>query len=455
MAGDAVNALIPVAAVVHIALGIMALILVRRSVDKGWNERFAGYIISWMMLILGMEYIFKTIIDLKLASFSDAQLLQGAYTDLLDSGYTYAEKSMNTVFVCLVFILPLVYPYPILQKDNVLKICTAIVIILGIILVPLDIFTEFSYRDPKLALLWVCYLVWIPVYLRFLFGELLYGEEKSREVSSVTVLLLLGIFGPNWIFWLQSVTGLSKGYFQRWLVEDEVILGMVAQTSIGTTVQVIGMTLSGVSFLVILFGELWRAYSKEISGLTVAVGLVFIVGVMWFLITIVVSETAESCVESVCEAWDPTFIDWYAFTYQVTLFLGVPLVFMFIVLNYNIVETTTDYSKLITRIMVLLLLLVATSSLIEMIQIILPIPEMVTSALFAGGVVLFIGWEEKIMNRMITEKSNVIKSIRIIMPMNDINLGNRQYKTFSIAIFCLIIYSILLSILFDSIGINT
>ena len=51
MADDAVNALIPVAAVVHIALGVMALILVRRSEDKEWNELYAGYIISWMMII--------------------------------------------------------------------------------------------------------------------------------------------------------------------------------------------------------------------------------------------------------------------------------------------------------------------------------------------------------------------------------------------------------------------
>ena len=58
MADDAVNALIPVAAVVHIALGVMALILVRRSGDREWNELYAGYIISWMMIILGIKYTF-------------------------------------------------------------------------------------------------------------------------------------------------------------------------------------------------------------------------------------------------------------------------------------------------------------------------------------------------------------------------------------------------------------
>ena len=72
--------------------------------------------------------------------------------------------------------------------------------------------------------------------------------------------------------------------------------------------------------------------------------------------------------------------------------------------------------------MVLLLLLVATSSIIEMIQIVLPIPEMVTSALFAAGVVLFIGWEEKIMEKMMIGTQSAAESIRTMLPINDIIL---------------------------------
>ena len=69
MADDAVNALIPVAAVVHIALGVMALMLVRRTVDREWNEIYAGYVISWMMIVLGLQYTFATLLDLKIDNF--------------------------------------------------------------------------------------------------------------------------------------------------------------------------------------------------------------------------------------------------------------------------------------------------------------------------------------------------------------------------------------------------
>ncbi len=125
---------------------------------------------------------------------------------------------------------------------------------------------------------------------------------------------------------------------------------------------------------------------------------------------------------------------------------------MYIILNYNIVDTETAESKTITRIMVLLLLLVATSSLIEMIQIVLPIPEMITSAIFAAGVVLFIGWEEKIMDKMIKHKSNAVETIDSIISMNKPLIEESDYRMFSLVIFSLIIYGLLLAVLFDAMG---
>ena len=90
-----------------------------------------------------------------------------------------------------------------------------------------------------------------------------------------------------------------------------------------------------------------------------------------------------------------------------------------------------------------------------MIQIVLPIPEMVTSALFAGGVVLFIGWEEKIMNKMITDKSNSVEAIKSIINLNNPDIDTKDYRVFSVAIISLIIYGLLLSVLFDSMGLHS
>ena len=166
-------------------------------------------------------------------------------------------------------------------------------------------------------------------------------------------------------------------------------------------------------------------------------------------------DTAVSCVETVCQEWNQTFVDWFAFTYQVSIYLIVPLIFMFIILNYDLVDTKSKFSKAVTRIMVLLLLLVATSSIIEMIQIVLPIPEMVTSALFASGVVLFIGWEEKIMDKMMTGSQSAVKCVNDILPMKNSKIDDKQFQIFSITVMCLVVYGLLLAVLFDAMGLNS
>jgi len=188
--------------------------------------------------------------------------------------------------------------------------------------------------------------------------------------------------------------------------------------------------------------------------MNVVLSLVFVVGVIWYLLTLVNYETAESCILTTCQAWDENFVDWYVFTFQVSKFLFVPLIFMFILLNYNMIDTEAKGSKNITRIMVLLLLLVATSSLIEMIQIILPIPEMITSALFAGGVVLFIGWEERIMDQIITKKSSASESLKELVDMKKLRVEEAEFRFFSISMAAVIGYGLLIAILFDSMGMH-
>ena len=128
---------------------------------------------------------------------------------------------------------------------------------------------------------------------------------------------------------------------------------------------------------------------------------------------------------------------------------------MFILLNYNMVDSNAEGSKMITRIMVLLLLLVATSSLIEMIQIILPIPEMITSALFAGGVVVFIGWEERIMDQIITETSSAAESVKELVGVADIRIQDGEYRFFSMAMVAMVCYALLIAVLFHSMGIHS
>jgi len=447
---ESLNELLPVASVVHIALGFMALVLVHRSSEREWNERFAGLLISWMMVMLGIQYVFSTIIDYRIEQLgTDTVSVFFTYESIFYSWMTYGQSALESAFYASIAILPLIYPYPLIQKENVLKICTIFVLAVALVMIPVDIFTEFSFRGVKYMFIWTGYIVWTPVYLRFLVGELLYGEKEARAVSSVTALLMLGAFVQSYIFWLQNITGVSTVYYGRWVVED-----FVAQTFLSSSVSMVQLALSGTTFLVIFIGESWRCMSRGFNTLNALVSLVFVTGVLWYLLTLVNYADAESCVLTSCQAWDENFVDWYVFTFQVARFLGVPLIFMFILLNYNMVDTGAEGSKMITRIMVLLLLLVATSSLIEMIQIILPIPEMITSALFAAGVVVFIGWEERIMDQIITETSSAADSVKELIGVAEISINDGEYRFFSMAMTAMLCYAVLIAILFHSMGIH-
>ena len=447
---ESFNELLPVASVVHIALGLMALILVHRTRGREWNERFAGLLISWMMVMLGIQYVCSTIIDYRVDNLGTGGVSHyNTYGDIFYSASSYGQSALDSTFLATVVVLPLIYPYPLIQKENVLKVCTLVVLAIAMVLVPLDIFTEFSYRGVKNLLLWTGYIVWTPLYLRFLFGEMLYDERGARDISSVTALLILGLYGQVYIFWLQDFSGVATVYFGRFYVED-----FVSQSYLSTTLTMFRLGITGTTLLVVFFGEMWRAFRKGFGAIGFVVFLLFVIGVMWYLITLINYDTAESCVLTICEPWDENFVDWYVFTYQVAKFLGVPLVFMFILLNYNMVDTDAEGSKMITRIMVLLLILVATSSIIEMIQIILPIPEMITSALFAAGVVVFIGWEERIMDQIITETSSAAESVKELVGVNEVAVSEGEFRFFSMAMIFVIIYAVLISLLFDSMGIH-
>ena len=79
---------------------------------------------------------------------------------------------------------------------------------------------------------------------------------------------------------------------------------------------------------------------------------------------------------------------------------------------------------------------------------------MITSALFAAGVVVFIGWEESIMDQIITETSSAAESVKELVGMARIEVSEGEFRFFSMSMIFLITYAILISLLFDSMGIH-
>ena len=94
------------------------------------------------------------------------------------------------------------------------------------------------------------------------------------------------------------------------------------------------------------------------------------------------------------------------FTNTTAGYLIQPLLLMYVLLNYNLVDTSEDGNGLFARAMVIVLVVIASSTLIEMIQSIIPVGEIITSAVLAIGIAAAIGWERRIMEKFLESKES-------------------------------------------------
>ncbi|MEC8816354.1 MAG: hypothetical protein VXX34_03065, partial [Candidatus Thermoplasmatota archaeon] len=136
---ETMNTLSPIASFVHLSLGVMALILVSRAKEREWNERLAGYTISWILIFLGLQYLFVSVIEYRVTTRST-----GVYNNYGDEVFytflTYAQRSFECGTTIGLAVLPLVYPFPLIQRKSVAKILGIAVLVLGLFMIPFDIF---------------------------------------------------------------------------------------------------------------------------------------------------------------------------------------------------------------------------------------------------------------------------------------------------------------------------
>ena len=102
---------------------------------------------------------------------------------------------------------------------------------------------------------------------------------------------------------------------------------------------------------------------------------------------------------------------WYDFTSEALVYLYTPILFMFILLHYDIVDTKREENRWLIRIIVILMLLIVSSTILELIQSFLPIPDMISSAALAIVVGIFIGWEERIVNSLIDDSESIQETV--------------------------------------------
>jgi hypothetical protein len=431
------NALLPIATMIHLILGVMTIILVYRSEKAKPSERLAALVLGWTFFVLGVIFLFQTIIDYQ---FTNENITT---SDFSDSFLRYGAGSTRIVYLSLIAVLPLIYPYPVFFSESFARLGAVFVGIFTILLVPLWIVTNYEYSNLQYIFFLVPFLVWIGVYLRYLFSEIQGGMDEDRTVSAVAALLLIGVFGEWLTYWLGIVLTQENHFTARGLVgnaelRDPTITALLSSTMAGA--------MFAVTIVTLFVGEAWRTKRKGFSGVSTIIFTFFTIGILWFIFDYTQMGIVDSCVNTTCEELNPIYSTWYVFSSEIIRFLVVPLILMYVILNFNLIETGGD-NVWFTRIMVLLMLLIVTSSIIELIQTVLPIPQMITSALFAAAVVVFIGWEEKITNSMIRQSISVSDVLIGSGETGLLDIDEGEYRIFSVALGISMALAMLISLL--------
>ena len=203
--------------------------------------------------------------------------------------------------------------------------------------------------------------------------------------------------------------------------------------------------------MILTIGESWRAARKGINGFTLVVLLIFAVGIISGIADYAVLDIVNSCMYSVCEDYPETYDIWYNFTTNALVYLFTPLIAMYIILNFDIIDSGSKENRWMTRIIVILMLLIVSSSMIELLQSFLPVPQMVSSAILAMVVAIFIGWEERIMLKLVEEGESISNKLISLNELNIPDIEDRDLKLFSKAMSVLVVFVLLLSAVYSAI----
>ena len=87
-----------------------------------------------------------------------------------------------------------------------------------------------------------------------------------------------------------------------------------------------------------------------------------------------------------------------------------PLIAMYILLRFNLIEINEE-TKPQAKTMSIVLIVVATSAILELVQSIIPINQMISAALLGILIALGLGWEEKSFQSLVSNPAQFRKNI--------------------------------------------
>ena len=440
------ESLAPVAAITNLILGIITIIMSNRGDNQNSHKRFSALLIGWTFILLSFYNFAETLLD-QYYSFVSPTAIDFGLVSL--NGVTKRDTLVliqfgtNAALNIIMLVMALHIPKDMGTGVSWNSFIILMITLYCILIPPLIFLGGFEYAVFQLWI-WVAVgLFWIHTYIRGIILEHKTGEEKYRSESKASAVLLLIWLGWQMIWWLSAFSFLNNEWFVSVLTQLETPPSALWLAAVN-----LGWSIGAITACALLAGEAFRTSKRGLSPISLIVFIVFFLGFANWIQDKLLLDAYYSCIEGNCDTESSIFELVNYLTSGVLIYLLKPLLLVYLMVQFQIIDTSSEKNRNLIRIMILLILLIISSSIIELIQSLIPIPQMISGTLLAIGIVFFIGWEEKITENFIgTANSSDIESIR-----GD-GFNDQMLKNTSLLMSLLVVYIIVLAVIFANTGV--
>ena len=376
----AVDGLLAVGGILSLALGVSGLILVKtQKLEVIWNKRFAAQLLCWIFICKGVANSLRSVgYD---TEFWRVVLYWGHFNDQIFGG--------------LILLIALIFPVPNLRTRKQFNIGVAIVLAYCLLMIGAAVFMKVN---TPLAAFTGLYLIpgfiWTLVYLKFRFMKGQEDNEEIQGVADVAVLLLVLMIGHILFRWVGMFAGSDYFYFM------DLYGGNFANDYLWSQ----GLASAIIFGLVVLCGEIYRASQGRVRATSYVIFTYMAIGVLSHIVfrnVELFGSGGGPFTGTELEGLSSWQQIWSEITTTLHFTMMRPILGLYILFRYGLIRISEDNEQ-VGKATAIVLIVVATSALLEIIQSLIPLTEMLSAGILGIAIAFGIGWEERSFQSLIS-----------------------------------------------------
>ncbi len=421
-----IDGLVAVGGILSLALGICGIILARRQKDIIWNKMIGAHLISWMFISRGLTQA--------ITSFTLEENLQ----DL----QIFVDQFLDFTFVFSIVLLSFIFPIPFIRNKK--QLVYAIFFLVSIAIIATFSIILNGVNHPLSMLHANVYIVtgtiWTIIYLKFRFMPGKEDDQEIQGIASAALLLNVLVVGYTWFKWTGLYTQ-SEFFYNQKISSLPGAANALHESQLYTD-YIWTMNLAAASFfgLTMFVVELYRVFKQRGDWTSYLVIVYMVLGIFGQLI-----HGFESVENS---SFRPV---WELMTSTLHYTLIRPLLALLLLFRFGLIRIE-DRNRSLSKTMSIILIVVASSAILEIIQSLIPITELVSAGILGLAIALAIGWEERLFNSLVSNPL-VYPNHRKEYYFPNIGFESREMELFDRGILISIVIGMFLAVILELVGV--